>query len=210
LLSPASNDPDVTERSQPPGGVGNNNAVYVGGTWFDVNGWLTWALGELDGVVPSARDYAWDEYTRNTLAAHATAFPDHWAGTISIDDVCYSYYSSRPEQCGNDLYRTYDGQITEQPTWMVMDAIRLAGITPTADGYRIAPHLPFETFSLRLTQIVCAAGEGMLRGYVRPVEAGEIELRVRVPKGARSLRTWAGGRSVRHRMAGGGAAVPRA
>jgi hypothetical protein len=202
-LSPASSDPDVTERSQPPGGVGDNNANYVGGTWFDVNGWLTWSLGELDGVVPNARDYAWDEYTRNTLANHAAQFPDHWAGTISIDDVCYAYYSSRPEKCGNDLYRTYDGQITEQPTWMVMDAIRLAGITPTAAGYRIAPHLPFETFSLRLPQIGVAAGRGVLRGYVRVQQMDKVELRVRVPGAARGLRTWANGRAVRHRVAGG-------
>ena len=79
-LSPASNDPDVTERSQPPGGVGDNNANYVGGTWFDVNGWLTWSLGELDGVVPNARDYAWDEYTRNTLATHAARVPRSLGG----------------------------------------------------------------------------------------------------------------------------------
>jgi hypothetical protein len=200
-LSPASNDPDVTERSQPPGGVGDNNANYVGGTWFDVNGWLTWSLGELDGVVPHARDYAWDEYTRNTLATHATAFPDHWAGTISVDDVCYAYYATRPEQCGNDLYRTYDGQITEQPTWMVMDAIRLAGITPTAAGFRIAPHLPFETFSLRLPRIGVAASPGVLRGYVRTEGDGEIELRVRVP--VRRVQTWANGKPARHRVAGG-------
>ena len=195
-LSPASNDPDVTERSQPPGGVGDNNAIYVGGTWFDVNGWLTWSLGELDGIVPNARDYAWDEYTRNTLATHATAFPDHWAGTISIDDVCYSYYSSRPEQCGNDLYRDYDGQITEQPTWMVMDAIRLAGITPTAAGYRIAPHLPFETFSLRLPRIGVAASPGMLRGYVRVVEAGRRRA-ARAPAARCARRAHLGGRHVR-------------
>jgi Glycosyl hydrolase 36 superfamily, catalytic domain/Glycosyltransferase family 36 len=202
-LSPASNDPDVAERSQPPGGVGDNNANYVGGTWFDVNGWLTWALGEIDGVVPKARAYAWDEYTRNTLANHAAQFPDHWAGTISVDDVCYAYYSSRPEQCGNDLYRGYDGQITEQATWMVMDAVRLAGITPTAAGYRIAPHLPFETFSLRLPQIGVAQRRGELRGYVRPEQAGKVELRVQLPSAPRRLRTWVNGRVVPHRVARG-------
>ena len=203
-LSPASNDPDVTERSSPPGGVGDNNANYVGGVWFDVNGWLTWALGELDGVVPGARRYAWSEYTRNTLATHATAFPDHWAGTISVDDTCYAYYASRPAQCGNDLYRQYDGQITEQPTWMVMDAIRLAGVTPTRRGYRVAPRLPFRRFSLRLPRIGVAAGAGQLRGYVRPVESGPIELRVRLPDGLmpRAVTAWAGGRAVEHRLAG--------
>jgi Glycosyl hydrolase 36 superfamily, catalytic domain/Glycosyltransferase family 36 len=204
-LSPARNDPDVTERSSPPGGVGDNNANYVGGVWFDVNGWVTWALGELDGVVQGARRYAWSEYTRNTLATHATAFPDHWAGTISVDDTCYAYYASRPAQCGNDLYRQYDGQITEQPTWMVMDAIRLAGITPTRRGYRIAPHLPFSRFSLRLPRISVAARSTQLRGYVRPVESGPIELRVKVPPGAAtgSLAVRAGGRAVGFRLAAG-------
>jgi len=167
-----------------------------------VNGWLTWSLGELDGIVPNARAYAWDEYTRNTLATHATQFPDHWAGTISVDDTCYAYYASRPAQCGNDLYRQYDGQITEQPTWMVMDAIRLAGITPTRAGYRIAPHLPFRHFSLRLPQIGIASDTRQLRGYVRLQQADAIELRVKLPRGAtRNVQTWADGQPVPHAMA---------
>jgi hypothetical protein len=203
-LSPARNDPDVTERSSGPNGVGDNNANYVGGVWFDVNGWLTWALGEADGVVPHARRYAWSEYVRNTLANHATQFPDHWAGTISVDDTCYAYYTSRPAQCGNDLYRQYDGQITEQPTWMVMDAIRLAGLTPTKAGYRIAPHLPFARFSLRLPEVGIAARPGELRGYVRTARTEAVELRVRVPASAPSfaLLAWVGGRVVAHRRAG--------
>jgi hypothetical protein len=201
-LTPAHDDPDVTERSAAPVGVGDNNANYVGGVWFDVNGWLTWALGELDGVVPHARRLAWSEYTRNTLANHATQFPDHWAGTISIDDTCYAYYSSHPERCGNDLYRQYDGQITEQPTWMVMDAIRLAGITPTATGYRIAPHLPFVRFSLQLPYIGVSRSARGLRGYVRPQETDTIELRVRLPRGVDGIAARASGRAVAHRQAG--------
>jgi hypothetical protein len=96
----------------------------------------------------------------------------------------------------------YDGQITEQPTWMVMDAIRLAGITPTAAGYRIAPHLPFDTFSLRLPRIGVAGEPGVLRGYVRVEQAGEVELRVRSPS-ARKARAWVDGRAVRHRVVRG-------
>ena len=203
-LTPARNDPDVTERSAEPVGVGDNNANYVGGVWFDVNGWLTWALGELDGVVPHARRFAWSEYTRNTLANHATQFPDHWAGTISVDDTCYAYYSSHPERCGNDLYRQYDGQITEQPTWMVMDAIRLAGITPTNAGYRIAPHFPFVRFSLHLPYIGVSRSARELRGYVRSQETDSIELRVRfargVDLGAITLR--ADGHAVAHKIVG--------
>lgn len=47
----------------------------MGGTWYAVKGWLTWALGSLDGVVPRAGAYALDELQRNTLRAHARAFP---------------------------------------------------------------------------------------------------------------------------------------
>ena len=73
--SPAANDPDVTEYDADLAARRSNNAVYVGGAWYAVNGWLTWALGELDGVVPNAREYALDELERNTLAAHATRLP---------------------------------------------------------------------------------------------------------------------------------------
>jgi hypothetical protein len=165
-----------------------------------VNGWLTWALGELDGTVPDARTLAWSEYTRNTLANHSAEFPDHWAGTISIDDTCYAYYATHPERCGNDLYRTYDGQITEQATWMVMDAIRLAGITPTGAGFRIAPRLPFRRFSLRLPRIGVVARPHRLRGYVRPEQDGPVELRVTLPRSAdpAAAATSAGGRPVAH------------
>ena len=209
-LTPAFNDPDVTERA--PGGVGDNVSNYVGGVWFDVNGWLTWALGELDGVLPNARALAWSEYTRNTLANHATQFPDHWAGTISIDDACWAYYSSQPERCGIPLFDQYDGQITEQATWMVMDAIRLAGITPTQDGYVIAPHLPFETFSLELPQVGIAARGRELSGYLRTDGADTIELQVRLPRvvPAASIRTLANGRTVPHLLDGQSVVFPLA
>ena len=92
-----------------------------------MNGWLTWALAELDGTVPHAARYAWDEYTRNTLAAHADAFPRHWDGTISVDDACNAYYASAPANCGVNLFTDYQGQITEQPTWMVMNATEPRG-----------------------------------------------------------------------------------
>src|SRR5207248_11193902 len=43
--SPAANDPDVTEHTEPPIGTGGNNAVWVGGGWFAIDGTLPWALG---------------------------------------------------------------------------------------------------------------------------------------------------------------------
>ncbi len=202
--SPARNDPEVTELS-PPVGIGDNNSNYVGGVWFDINGWLTWALGELDGIVPHARRHAWSEYTRNTLGTHATEFPDHWAGTISVDDACWAHSSSHPERCGIGIFSGYNGQITEQPTWMVMNAIRLAGVMPTKDGYRIASHLPLREFSLRLPRIGIASGRRELRGYVQAEQADRLELRVKPPGRVATgrVRAWAGDRGVPHQVADG-------
>jgi hypothetical protein len=216
---PSRHDPDVTELGPEARGVAllpepllqalpdaslTGASQWPGGVWFDLNGDLTWAYASLDGVLPNARGLAWDEYVRNTLAKHADLYPDHWQGTISVDDVCHAFYGNHPESCGTGLSQTYSGQITEQPTWMVMGAIRLAGVTPNRDGYDIAPHLPFSRFKLRLPQIGVASEKRRLRGYVTPLASGPVVLDVHPPRGsdAATLVTWADGRRVPHTLAG--------
>ena len=201
---PAFNAPGVTEhggasivalsKAEPLSPIQNADE-WPGGSWYDINGWLTWALASLQGEIPHASRYAWNEYLRNTLANHAAAFPDAWDGIISSDDVCNGYYSSHPQLCGNDISPEWDGQNTEQPTWMVMDAIRLAGVTPTESGFLIAPHLPLPHFSLRLPDIGVAARPGVVRGYVRVQQSDRLTMIVSVPSG----RTRASGRGVRQR-----------
>jgi hypothetical protein len=207
--SPSADDPAVTEHSQPPIGdfVGTHNAVWVGGSWYAINGALAWGLGTLEGVVPHALDYAFDEFKRNTLAAHATAYPRHWAGVISVDDVCRSFYSDSPEICGTGLSTGWDGQIMHQPAWSLLDAIKLAGIVPTAAGYAIAPHLPFARFSLRFPKVGVAYERNRARGYVTPEQGGPIQLTVKLPPGAHgaSVVTWAYGRRVPHSLSLGSA-----
>ena len=218
-MAPARNDPEITEKGPSidptytlpdvlglllenvPNAPFAGAAAYPGGVWFDINGHLTWALSELDGRVPGAADLAWDEYTRNTLARHAHEFPDHWNGTISVDDACNAWYSSDPSRCGIGI-PFWIGQITEQPTWMVMNAIRLAGVTPTRDGYRIAPHLPQETFNLRFERVGVAREPGTLRGYVTPERDGPIELRVRLDGGG-APQAYANGEPVAHTVENG-------
>ena len=152
---------------------------------------------------PAARArYAWSEYARNTLAAHASAFPRHWDGTISVDDACNAFYSARPANCGVGLYTDYAGQITEQPTWMVMNAVNLAGVTATRRGFRIDPHL--RRFSLRMPRIGVERSPRLMRGYLRVETGGRLRLRVGgVPRDAGPVRVWANGRPVAHRRAAG-------
>src|SRR5207248_3083760 len=58
--SPAANDPAVTEHSQPAIGdyVGTHNAVWVGGSWYAIDGVLARGLGTLQGIVPNAVRFA--------------------------------------------------------------------------------------------------------------------------------------------------------
>ena len=154
--------------------------------------------------MPEARQLAFDEYERTTLANHAAVFPDHWDGITSVDDTCSSFYSSAPSQCGGAVgITTYEGQNTEQPTWMVMGAINLAGITPTESGYRVDPQFPFEDFSLRFPEVGLARQSGLIRGYLRPVAGGTLRMQVAIPAHARHPVAWVGGSQTRITIGGG-------
>ena len=203
--SPARNDPEVSERTSSPLGVGDNNAVYVGGAWYAINGWLTWALGELDGEVPRARDYAFDEFRRNTLTAHARAYPQHWNGVISVDDVCWAHYSSDPSRCGIGILDGWTTQIMHQPSWSLFAALKLAGLDPVRDGYRIDPHLPMASFSLRLPDAGLEYRRARARGYLRPHGRARLRMTVELPRGlARGpVAAFVDGRRVRARTAHG-------
>jgi Glycosyl hydrolase 36 superfamily, catalytic domain/Glycosyltransferase family 36 len=198
--SPATNDPAVTEHSHPA--IAGNAAVFPGGSWYAINGWLTWALGTLAPTVPAARTYAFSEFERNTLAAHAATYPAHWDGIVSVDDLCRSFYSLAPASCGAGLTTGYEGQIMHQPAWSLFDAIRLAGITPTASGFEIRPELPFRTFSLALPQIGVGYRGATAHGYVVAAARGRLVIGVQPPAGSR-WRVVADGRPVRSTQRGG-------
>jgi len=184
-IAPGSSDSGATEQTEPPV---NGSTEWPGGSWFAVNGWWTWALAELDGAVPDAGVYAWDEFARNTLAAHATAFPDHWDGVISVDDECAAYYQSPNSGCGIGLATGegvipgYDTQIMHQPAYSLFDLLKLAGLDATGAGYRIVPHLPVSTFDVRFPDVGVAQQPGLIRGYFRSA-GGSVTMDVAPPPG---------------------------
>ncbi len=163
--SPARNDPGVSEWSGSSGGVGTNNAVFVGGTWYSLNGVLVWGMANLDPGTPNAAKDAFDEYLRNTLYAHATAFPSSWDGILSVDDACNSFYSTNPSECGISLESGYRGQIMHQPAWSLFDTFALSGIAPTANGFDITPHWPDSDFSVQFPDIGLSRNSNWIKGY---------------------------------------------
>jgi len=210
--SPAAADPEVTEFD-PVNGVGDGNAVFVGGSWYALNGPLVWALGDLVGKVPGAAGKAFDELKRNTLTTHAQAFPEHWGGVLSIDDACDSFYASTPDECGIDLLlnltgHEVSGQITHQPAWGLMSALRLAGVEPDERGYTFAPVLPLRHFSIRLPQIGIAVSRSSMHGYVRTRTSRPIRLKLDLPPGmGMPAAVLIDGRSVEARLSSGAAVV---
>jgi hypothetical protein len=201
--SPGANDPGATEHSTPAPTSGS--AVFVGGVWYSLNGWLTWAYGTLDGKVPGARQDAFSELTRNTLAQHATAFPNSWDGILSVDDVCAAWYATNPSTCGIGLTTAYDTQIPHQDAWTLWDLLELAGVSSTASGFRIVPHLPMTTFSVRFQGAGVASAPHLLRGYITPQTTGPLAMQVAKPPrtGHRRLVVYAGRKRVHARVAGG-------
>ncbi|MGI8609279.1 MAG: GH36-type glycosyl hydrolase domain-containing protein [Candidatus Dormibacteria bacterium] len=203
-LTAAAADPGITEHPTVTTGTVSNNVGWPPGGWFAVNGWMVWAIGELDGLVPDARLHAWDEFTRNTLHAHAVAYPDHWDGLISVDDSCSSFYAPKPQTCGIGLTSAYNTQIMHQPAYTLFDTIHLAGVTPTGAGMQVVPHLPMDTFEVRFPLVGVAQQPGLLRGYLRPVAAGTLTMDVALPPGVTADRavSWANGAIVSHVMRG--------
>jgi hypothetical protein len=156
----------------------------------------------MSGVVPHARADAFGELRRNTLAAHAHAYPDHWNGVISVDDVCYGFYETDPSRCGIGFSTAYDTQIMHQPAWSLFDTIALAGIHPNRGGYRIDPQLPMRSFSLRLPRAGVAYSLGLARGYLRPAGRDALKMVVSLPAGleAKAARVFVDGREVPARV----------
>ncbi len=206
-MAPCSCDPGVNEKNEPEL---NQSTAFPGGAWFALNGQMTWALAALEGVVPEAGAYAWDEFTRDTLAAHATAFPEHWDGLITVDDECKAYYQEAPAGCGIGLatgagaVNGYDTQIMHQPAYSLFDLVKLAGVEATGEGYEVAPHLPTGTFDIRLPDLGVAQQPGLIRGYVRG-SAASVTMRVAPPPGvaASEALAYANGVQVPATVAGG-------
>ena len=130
------------------------------------------------------------------MANLATVHPEHWDGVISADDVCDTWWTSAPYTCGVLADGTWDTQILHQPSWELYAALALAGVEPTAGGYRIAPHVPLSSFSLHLPDAGVDTRPGTTHGYVRPETASAQTLQVRLPAGATATKVLVGGRRV--------------
>jgi hypothetical protein len=126
--------------------VGAPGTGVNGGIWPSINGTLVWALALVNG------EMAWDEWKKNTLAAHAEAYPDIWYGIWSGPDQLDSQLSSTPGQVTIELLGT---KYTEFPVmnmhrhaWPLYTIMKLIGAEFSTQGIDFKPALPKESYRL--------------------------------------------------------------
>jgi hypothetical protein len=151
-----------------------------GQVWPAISGLLTW------GYALSDPEAAWRHLARNTMAAHAVAFPTVWAGIWSGPDGLEGPMGDRP---GEAWY----SQVTPMTDFPVMNnnqhampilaALRVAGVEATAGGLRLAPHAPGD-FALKAALLDLSKRGKKIAGAYRPSGAVARTVEVDAPAGS--------------------------
>jgi hypothetical protein len=161
---------------------GDIDEPQVGGVWPVASSWLTEAYALHD------RAKGWSSLVRNTLFAHARAFPHLWYGVWSGPDSYYGPDAERPGEADAHLATA----LTDYPVLnthahsSVLRALHaVAGIRGTAEGLAIAPLFPTETFSIVWPTLSLESTPTSIGGTLR-VASAPFAMRVRLPSGLRA------------------------
>jgi hypothetical protein len=148
-------------RPQPVGSAGTGSTRT---SWQSYLRDIT--LASLDGEIAHAGEYAWGECMRNSLGVHASAFPNQWDSIVGVDDVCTSYYDLKNQGILGlpGIRSIWEGQLTEQPSLIVMGLLTLAGLQPTPSGFVIDPQLPTKYFNVQFPMVGLSRSKKSLRG----------------------------------------------
>lgn len=150
----------------------------IGGVWPVANAWLTAAYARRDP------QEAWSSFRRNTLAAHADAFPGLWYGIWTGPDSFNGPDKERPGEADAHpatALTDYPALNVHVHTGPLRALLRLVGVESTADGLRIAPRLPTETFHVRWPRLTLASAPDHIAGTLRTAATAPFTLEVRLP-----------------------------
>lgn len=158
-----------------------------GGVWPSINGTLIWALALTDGA------QAWDEWKKNTLAAHAQAYPEIWYGIWSGPDFYNSVLSRYPGQTMFAEEPSADHKVqadlgfnwTDFPVmnmhphaWPLYSAAKLLGLEFHETGVSFKPRLPLAEYEFTSPLLGFKKSKDGYSGWYAPAAAGhwDIEL----------------------------------
>jgi hypothetical protein len=165
-----------------------------GGVWPSINGTLVWALARVDSVM------AWDEWVKNSLAAHAEAYPEVWYGIWSGPDTYNSTLSRHPGQTVFDE-RFIAGEPpkdwfnmgvnwTDFPVmnmhphaWPLYDIPKLLDVEFTPQGVEFTPSLPQPEYRFGSPLLGLEKSVGGYSGWYSPQTAGIWQVTLHLPEG---------------------------
>ena len=165
-----------------PDGTGGPDQPQIGGIWPVANAWTTEAYAREDPLL------GWDSFVRNSMMAHAEAYPGLWYGIWTGPD---SFNNDRHERPGEaDVHiATALTDVPAMNAHMHASPLRalmgLLGIEPRADGMRIAPRLPTESFAVRFPVLRLESRPDRFAGSWRAARDREVSLRILLPSGLR-------------------------
>ncbi len=165
------------------GGGASIDEPQVGGIWPVANAWLTEAYARRDA------NEGWESLTRNTLAAHARAYPEIWYGIWTGPDSFNGPDEERPGEA--DVHAAT--ALTDYPALnmhvhtALLRALRgVLGIRGTAAGLRIAPRVPSETYTVIWPRLTLRSRPTFIGGSVTASAGRSIVMQVLLPSGLRS------------------------
>ena len=162
-------------------GAPTGATLWTGGqVWPAISGLLTW------GYAQHEPDRAWAHLARNTMAAHALAFPDVWYGIWSGPDGLNSDGGSRPGESWDSVVTPmvdFPVQNNNQHTMPMLAALRVAGIDAVAAGIRLAPAVPSRQLALRSALVDVTLRGNVIEARYRPTGAEARAVTVVAPEG---------------------------
>jgi hypothetical protein len=163
-------EPSPTGAELQPGGM----------IWPAISGLLT------EGYARSRPDLAWAHYKRNTMFAHALAYPDEWFGIWSGPDGLNGPTGDRPGESWYSVVTPmtdFPVQNNNQHAMPLYATLREAGIVATARGLRVDPRVPGGNFSLVTQLVEVAARPHALSVKYTPTGATDREVELVAPPG---------------------------
>ncbi len=157
-------------------------AVLVPGgqVWPAISALLTWGYANADS------NLAFDHFARNTMAAHAVAYPGVWYGIWSGPDGLNGLGGDRP---GESWYSPVTPMVdfpvmnNNQHAMPMLAALRIAGVDATSKGIRISPKVPSKMFSLKTALLDVFQRGNTISGRYRPLGGGNRIIDVAAPSG---------------------------
>lgn len=164
------------------GPVSGPDQPLVGGIWPVANAWLSEAYARRDP------DEGWSSFVRNTLAAHARAYPDLWYGIWTGSDSFNGPAHPRPGEAdahAATALTDYPALNVHVHTSPLRALAGLLGIEPTADGIALTPRVPSERFAVHWPRLGVEMRPDRVAGYFVAASAGRHVVDLALPSGLR-------------------------